>query len=78
MHDIIDKGSVVVVEDSSSEQDSTDDEVRAPTEDAIYTKASNEFSLFEKKVKKKKYLPELRKSDNRSLGGEYGGKSKAI
>jgi hypothetical protein len=29
-------------------------------------------------VKKKKYLPELTKSDNGSLSGEYGGKSKAI
>jgi hypothetical protein len=49
MHDIVDKGSVVVVEDSSNEQDSTDNEVLAPTEDANYTKASNEFSLFEKR-----------------------------
>jgi hypothetical protein len=78
LHDIIDKGSVVAVDDSSSELDSSDDEILPPTEDANYTKASNEFSLFEKKVKKKKYLPELIKSASGSLSGEFRGKPKAI
>ena len=70
MHDIIDRNSVVVVADSSSEEDSSDDEIIAPTENASYAKANTELSLFEKEVKKKKYLPKLKESDNGSLSGE--------
>jgi hypothetical protein len=77
MHDIIDKCTVVMVEESSSEKDSSDDDVITPTENASYTRANTEFTAFEK-LKRKKYMPVLAKSEHGSLNGEYGGKSKEL
>jgi hypothetical protein len=48
MHDIIDKCTVVLVEESSSDMDSSDDDVITPTENASCTMANNEFTAFEK------------------------------
>ncbi len=69
MHDIIDKCTVVMVEESSSEMDSSDADVITPTENASYTMANTEFTAFEK-LKRKKYMPVLAKSEHGSLRGE--------
>jgi hypothetical protein len=63
MHNIIDKCTVVMVEESSSEMDSSDDDVITPTENASYTMANTKFTAFEK-LKRKKYMPVLAKSEH--------------
>ena len=65
------------MEESSSENDSSDDDVIIPTENASYTRANTEFTAIEK-LKRKKYIPILAKSEHGSLTGEYGGKSKEL
>ncbi len=58
MHDIIDKCTVIMVEESSSEMDSSDDNVITPTENASSTMANTKFTAFEK-LKRKKILARL-------------------
>jgi hypothetical protein len=65
MHDIIDKCMVVMVEKSSSENNSSDDNIITPTENASYTRANTKFTAFEK-LKRKKYMPILAKSEHGS------------
>jgi hypothetical protein len=77
MHDIIDKCTVVMVEESSSEMDSSDDDVITPTENASYTMANTKFTAFEK-LKRKKYMPVLAKSEHGSLRGKYFGKTREL
>ncbi len=77
MHNIFDKCTVVMVKESSSENNSSDNNVITPTENASYTRANTEFTTFEK-LKRKKYMPVLAKSEHGSLTGEYGGKSKEL
>jgi hypothetical protein len=66
-----------MVKESSSENDSSDDNVITPTENASYTRANTEFTAFEK-LKRKKYMPVLAKIEHGSLTGEYCGKSKEL
>ena len=77
MHNIIDKCTMVMVEESSSKRDSSDDNVITPTENASYTTANAELTKFEK-LKRKKYMPILAKSAHGSLKGGYWGKSKEL
>ena len=65
------------MEDSSSEEDSSDEDMIGATENANYTKANNKFTSFEK-FKKKKYMPILAKSEHGILTGEYDGKVKML
>jgi hypothetical protein len=61
----------------SSKNDSSEDDVITPTENASYTTANAKFTKF-KKLKIKKYMPILAKSEHGSpsLKEEYQGKSK--
>ena len=61
----------------SSKNDSSEDDVITPTENASYTLANTEFTAFEK-LKRKKYMPVLAKSEHGSLRGKYFGKTKEL
>jgi hypothetical protein len=72
MHDILDRNTEVIVGSDSSDDDSDDDDVE-PTGNANYSPAADEFVAFEK-LKKKKYLPILKKTDQGGLSGDFNGK----
>ncbi|KAL7482488.1 hypothetical protein ACHAW6_008166 [Cyclotella cf. meneghiniana] len=77
MHDNIDRCTVDMVDESSSEHDSSDDDIIDPTENASYTQANTKFTIFDK-LKRNKCIPTLAKSDNGSLTGECGSKAKEL
>jgi hypothetical protein len=56
MHDIIDRCMLVMVEESKSENNSRDNNVITPTENASYKRAYTEFTAFEK-LKRKNTCP---------------------
>jgi hypothetical protein len=63
MHNIIDKCTVVMVEESSSENSSSDKDVITPADNASYKRANTEFTAVEK-LKRKKHMPVLAKSEH--------------
>jgi hypothetical protein len=76
---VLDDAVTVAIDSSSSDRndDSSEDDNCLPSaENSNYNKANNEFQEF-KDYKQKKYLPTLKKSEQR-LKGEFNGHTKEL